>query len=37
MEQSYIFDFCTLFDMEQAKDIERYKQQRNNNITKYIK
>ena len=32
MEQSYIFDFCTLFDMEQAKDIEKYyKQQRNNN------
>ena len=31
MEQNYIFDFCSLFDMEQAKDIERYKQQRNNN------
>lgn len=31
MKQSYIFDFCTLFDMEQAKDIEHYKQQRNNN------
>lgn len=31
MKQSYIFDFCTLFDMEQAKDIERYKQQRNTN------
>lgn len=31
MEQSYIFDFCSLFDMEQAKDIEHYKQQRNNN------
>ena len=24
MEQSYIFDFCSLFDMEQAKDIEYY-------------
>lgn len=24
MEQSYIFDFCTLFDMEQAKDIDNY-------------
>lgn len=32
MEQSYIFDFCTLYNMEQAKDIEiYYKQQRNNN------
>lgn len=31
MEQSYIFDFCTLFDMEQAKDIEYYQEQRNNN------
>ena len=32
MEQSYIFDFCSLFDTEQAKDIEHYqKQQRNNN------
>ena len=31
MEQSYIFDFSTLFDTEQAKDIERYKRQRNNN------
>ena len=25
------FDFCSLFDMEQAKDIEHYQKQRNNN------
>ncbi len=32
MEQSYIFDFCSLFDMEQDKDIKSYiQQQRNNN------
>lgn len=31
MEQSYIFDFCTLFDTEQEKDIEYYQEQRNNN------
>ena len=31
MEQSYIFDFCTLFDTEQAKDIEHYQKQRNKN------
>ena len=31
MEQNYIFDFCSLFDMEQAKDIEHYQKQRNNN------
>lgn len=31
MEQSYIFDFCTLYNMEQAKDIKSYIQQRNNN------
>lgn len=31
MEQSYIFDFCSLFDIEQTKDLEHYKQQRNNN------
>ena len=24
MEQSYIFDFCTLFDVEQSKDIKDY-------------
>ena len=35
MEQSYIFDFCSLFDMEQDKDIKSYIQQRNK--TKYIK
>ena len=28
MKQSYIFDFCSLFDMEQAKDIEHYQKQR---------
>ena len=31
MKQSYIFDFCTLFYMEQAKDIEHYQQQQRNN------
>ena len=32
MEQSYIFDFSTLFDTEQDKDIKSYiQQQRNNN------
>lgn len=31
MEQSYIFDFCSLFDMEQDKDVKSYIQQRNNN------
>ena len=32
MEQSYIFDFCSLFDMEQAKDIDNYQKQSINNI-----
>lgn len=32
MEQNYIFDFCTLFDMEQAKDIKSYMEQSNNTI-----
>ena len=31
MEQSYIFEFCTLFDTEQDKDIKSYIQQRDNN------
>ena len=31
MEQNYIFDFCTLFDTEQDKDIKSYIQQRDNN------
>ena len=32
MEQSYIFDFCSLFDMEQDKDVKSYiQQQRNKN------
>ena len=31
MKQSYIFDFCSLFNIEQDKDIRNYKQQRNNN------
>lgn len=29
MKQSYIFDFCSLFDTEQDKDIKSYIQQRN--------
>ena len=36
MEQSYIFDFCSLFDTEQDKDIRNYQQQQRT-ITKYIK
>ena len=32
MKQSYIFDFCSLFDMEQAKDIKSYMEQSNNTI-----
>lgn len=31
MKQSYIFDFCSLFDMEQDKDVKSYIQQRNKN------
>lgn len=31
MEQNYIFDFCTLYNMEQAKDLEHYQQQQRNN------
>ena len=32
MEQSYIFDFCSLYNTEQDKDIKSYiQQQRNNN------
>lgn len=32
MEQSYIFDFCALFDTEQDKDVKSYiQQQRNKN------
>ena len=31
MEQSYIFDFCSLFDMEQDADIKSYTQQQRNN------
>ena len=32
MKQSYIFDFCSLFDTEQDKDIKSYiQQQRNKN------
>ena len=27
MKQSYIFDFCTLFDMEQDAEINNYLQQ----------
>ena len=34
MEQSYIFDFCTLYNMEQAKDLEHYQQQQRNNNNK---
>lgn len=37
MEQNYIFDFCALFDMEQAKDIESYQQQSNNTHSKLWK
>ena len=32
MEQSYIFDFCTLFDMEQCKDIDNYLSGQNNKV-----
>ena len=32
MEQSYIFDFCTLFDMEQGKDIDNYLSGQNNKV-----
>lgn len=32
MEQSYIFDFCSLFDMEQDADIKSYQQQSNNTL-----
>ena len=36
MEQSYIFDFCTLFDTEQDKDIKSYiQQQMKQQITDY--
>ena len=35
MEQSYIFDFCSLFDMEQAKDIERYYKYKGTNNKHY--
>ena len=36
MEQSYIFDFCTLYNnMEQAKDLEHYQQQQRNNNKVY--
>lgn len=32
MEQNYIFDFCSLYNTEQDKDIKSYiQQQRNNN------
>ena len=31
MEQNYIFDFSTLYNTEQAKDIEHYQKQRNKN------
>ena len=31
MKQSYIFDFCTLYNMEQSKDLEHYQQQQRNN------
>lgn len=32
MDKSYIFDFCTLYNMEQEKDVKSYiQQQRNNN------
>lgn len=32
MEQSYIFDFCSLFDMEQTKDIDNYLSEQNNKV-----
>ena len=31
MEQGYIFDFCSLYNTEQDKDVKSYIQQRNNN------
>ena len=37
MKQSYIFDFCSLFDMEQSKDIKDYMEQSNKTHSKLWK
>lgn len=37
MEQSYIFDFCALFDIEQSADIKDYQEQSNNTHSKLWK
>lgn len=37
MEQSYIFDFCALFVLEQNKDIKDYQEQNNNTHSKLWK
>ena len=37
MEQSYIFDFCSLFVVEQNADIKDYMEQSNNTHSKLWK